>query len=242
MKKYILLFAILPLILLGTGCSAQNIFKAEPIDEKEVYNGREIITKEMGDVIISVEFDGQSENDFVYYVEIMNRSGEIILVNPAGIFAKAVDRNLSETEEYFGTMRAADPERELMQINREKESRKTIHSVATGLNAAFALLSIIGNLSDDDTRNDGAKVVHDVFVWADNQAREEIDYSESMKHLESQRKFWKNEVLRKTELKPDDSVGGLVFIPFNPEIKFLRLTVPAGNLKFDFYFKQIQVE
>lgn len=242
MKKYILLFAILPLILLGTGCSAQNIFKAEPIDEKEVYNGREIVTKEMGDVIISVEFDGQSENDFVYYVEIMNRSGEIILVNPAGIFAKAVDRSLSETEEYFGTMRAADPERELMQINREKESRKTIHSVATGLNAAFALLSIIGNLSDDDTRNDGAKVVHDVFVWADNQAREEIDYSESMKHLESQRKFWKKEVLRKTELKPDDSVGGLVFIPFNPEIKFLRLTVPAGNLKFDFYFKQIQVE
>lgn len=242
MKKYILLITILPLILIGTGCSAQNIFKAEPIDEKEVYNGREIVTKEMGDIVVSVEFDGQSENDFVYYVEILNRSGEIISVNPAKIFAKAVDRDLSETDEFFGTMRAADPERELMQINREKEGRKTIHTVATGLNAAFALLSIIGNLSDDDTRNDGAKVVHDVFVWADNQTREEIDYSESMKYLESQRKFWKNEVMRKTELRPDDSVGGLVFIPFNPEIKFLRLTVPVGDLEFDFYFKQIRID
>lgn len=242
MKKIILIIAILPVIIIGTGCSAQNIFKAEPIDEKEIYNGREIVTKEMGDIIVSVEFDGQSENDFVYYVEITNRSGDIINVNPAGIFAKAVGQDLSETEEYFGTMRAADPERELMQINREKESRKTIHSVATGLNAAFALLSIIGNLSDDDSRNDGAKVVHDVFVWADNQAREEIDYSESMKYLESQRKFWKNEVLRKSELETEDTVGGLVFIPFNSGIKFLRLTVPVNDLEFDFYFKQIRVE
>ena len=139
-------------------------------------------------------------------------------------------------------MWAADPKSEIARISKEKEGRKTMHSVTTGLNAAFTLLSIIGTLSDKDSRNDGRKVVHDVVVWADNQVREEIDYTKTMKQLESRRKFWKNEVLNYTELKKDERVGGLVFIPFNPEIKYLRLIVPVNNTDFEFYFKQVKID
>jgi hypothetical protein len=242
MKKIFLQTSLALTFLFITACSTQIIFKADPLDEKEVYNRREIVTKETDEAVVSVEFDGQSENDFVFYVEIENRSDELLTINPVNIFAEAVKKDLSSIDKDFGPMWAADPKSEIARINKEKEGRKTMHSVTTGLNAAFTLLSIIGTLSDKDTGHDGHKVVHDVVVWADNQVREEIDYRESMKHLESQRKFWKNEVLNYTELKKNERVGGLVFIPFNPKIKYMRLIIPVNNTDFEFYYKQVRVD
>jgi hypothetical protein len=74
---------------------------------------------------------------------------------------------------------AMRPKIEIARVRKEKENRKNMHSVTTSLNAAFTLLSIIETISDKDTRHDGSKVVHDVVVWADNQASEEIDYNET---------------------------------------------------------------
>jgi hypothetical protein len=62
------------------------------------------------------------------------------------------------------------------------------------------------------------------------------------KQLESRRKFWKNEVLNYSELKKDERVGGLVFIPVNPQVKYLRVVVPIGNADFQFYFKQVRID
>lgn len=242
MKKLLLLAVFILTVVLFSACSTQTLFKADPLDEKEIYNGREIVTKENDEAVVSVEFDGQSENDFVYYVEIENHSDELLTINPGNILAEAVKKDLRSIDKRFGPMWAADPKSEIARISKEKEGRKTMHSVTTGLNAAFTLLSIIGTLADNDKRNDGRKVVHDVVVWADNQVREEIDYNESMKSLESQREFWKNEVLNYTELKKDERVGGLVFIPFNPEIKYMRLIVPVNNTDFEFYYKQVMVD
>lgn len=242
MKKIFLQATLALAVLFITACSTQKLFKADPLDEKEIYNGREIVAKETDEAVVSVEFDGQSDYNFIFYVEIENRSDEPLTINPRDIFAEAIKKDLTEIDERFQPLWAADPEIELSRIKKEKDGIKTMHSVSTGLNAAFTLLSIIGTLSDKDTRNDGRKVLHNVVVWADNQVREEIDYSESMKSLESQRKFWMNEALNYTELKKDQRVGGLVFIPFNPKIKFMRLVIPIGNTDFEFYYKMVKIE
>ena len=234
-------FLVLSLLIV-TACSTQNLFKVDPLDEKVVYNGREIVTKENDDVSVSVEFDGQSEKDFVFYVHIKNISEDTILVTPREIFSEALKKDLTEVDKRFGLIWATDPEIELTQIIKEKENRKTMHGVTTGLNAAFALVSIIADLSDNNKHGDGHRVVRNVAVWADNQIREELDYNESMRHLESQREFWGNEVLRNTDLFKDDEVGGLVFIPFNPGIKYMRLVIPIGNTDFEFYFKQVKID
>lgn len=242
MKKIFLQTTLALAVLFITACSTQNLFKADPLDEKIVYNGREIVTKENDYVSVSVEFDGQSENDFVFYVHLKNLSEDTVLVTPRDIFIEALNKDLSEVDKRFGIMWAADPEIELKQITKEKENRKTMHGITTGLNAAFALVSIIADLSDNNKYGDGHKVVRDVAVWADNQIREEIDYNESMKHLESQKEFWGNEVLRNTDLLKDDEVGGLVFLPFNPKVKYMRLVIPIGNTDFEFYFKQVKID
>lgn len=242
MKKLLLLAVFILTAALFSACSTQTLFKADPLDEKTVYNGREIVTKENDDVSVSVEFDGQSENDFVFYVHIKNISDDTILVTPRDIFVEALKKDLNEVDKRFGLMSAADPEIELKQISKEKESRKTMHGVTTGLNAAFALVSIIADISDNNKHGDGHRVVRNVAVWADNQIREEIDYSESMKHLESQKEFWGNEVLRNTDLLKDEEVGGLVFLPFNSKIKYMRLVIPIGNTDFEFYFKLVKID
>ncbi len=242
MKKIFLQTTLSLTVLFITACSTQIIFKADPLDQKDIYNGREIVTKETDEAVISVEFDGQSGNDFVFYVEIENRSDEPIEINPKDVFAEAVEKDLKKIDERFQPLWAADPEMVLGRIDKEKEGRKTMYSVTTGLNAAFTLLSIFGTLSDKDTRHDVHKVVHDVVVWANNQVREEIDYNESMKSLESQRKFWKNEALNYTELKKNERVGGLIFIQLNPKINYIRLVVPVGNTDFEFCYKQVMVK
>lgn len=229
-------------VIILTACSTQYLFKVDPLDEKIVYNGREIVTKENDAVSVSVEFDGQSENDFVFYVHIKNISDDTVLVTPRDIFIEALKKDLSEVDKRFGIMLAADPEIQLTHINKEKESRKTMHGVTSSLNAAFALVSIIADLSDNNKYGDGHKVIRNVTVWADNQIREEINYSESMKHLESQKEFWGNEVLRNTDLIKGEEVGGLVFVPFNPNVKYMRLIVPVGNTDFEFYYKQVKVD
>lgn len=242
MKKIFLQTTLAFAVLFITACSTQIIFKADPLDEKEVYNGREIVTKESDEVIVSVEFDGQSDNDFVFYVEIKNLSGDSLIIDPRNVFAEAIKKDLAEIDKRFQPLWAADPEMEISRINKEKDGRRTVFTVTSGLNTAFTLLSIVGTLADKGTRNNVHRVVRDFVVWADNQVRAEINYNESMKSLESQRKFWKNEVLNYTELKKDQRIGGLVFIPFNPKVKYMRLIVPVGNTDFEFYYKQVKID
>lgn len=242
MKKIFLLSISILIVILVTACSSQIFFKAAPLDEKETYNGREIVTKGNNDASVSIEFDGQVETDFVFYVEIENRSEDMLIIDPRDIFAEAVRKDLITIDDRFELMWAVDPQVEITRLVREKESRKKMHSVNTGLNTAFTLLSIINTLSDNNSRNDGHKIVRDVVFWADNQVREEVNYNETMKSLEYQRSFWKNEALNYTELKKDQRIGGLIFLPFNPKVKFIRLVIPIKNFDFEFYFKQVKID
>ncbi|MBX3009684.1 MAG: hypothetical protein KF816_16795 [Melioribacteraceae bacterium] len=238
MKRYLLFVLIL---VVTAGCSSGQLYKVDPLDEKELYNGREIVTKESENSIVSVEFDGLSEGQFIFYVDVQNLNNQPAIIDPAEIFAEALQSDLLSNDHRFPIFNAVNPENEIDAINKGIKSRKTFHEIATGANAAFTLLSIIGTLADNNSRNDGHKIIHKVGRWADVQIREEIDYDASMKEMETKREFWRNEALRLTELEQDEVIGGLIFIPFNPKVKYLRVVVPVEKEDFEFFFKVVKV-
>jgi len=237
MKRYfyiVLLFVI-------AGCSSAQLYKVDPLDDKDIYNGREFVTKESETSIVSVEFDGLSEGQFVFYIDVQNLSTQPAFIDPAEIFVEALHSDLLNIDQRFPVYYAVDPEKEIDAINKGIKTRKTFHEITTGANAAFTLLSIIGTLTDNNSRNDAHKVLHKVGRWADAQIREEIDYDASMKDMSAKREFWRKEALQITELQQDEIIGGLVFIPFNPKIKYLRIVVPVENEDFEFLFKVVKV-
>lgn len=238
MKRYLLFILIL---VVTAGCSSGQLYKVDPLDEKELYNGREIVTKESENSIVSVEFDGLSEGQFIFYVDVQNLNNQPAIIDPAEIFAEALQSDLLSNDHRFPIFNAVNPENEIDAINKGIKSRKTFHEIATGANAAFTLLSIIGTLADNNSRNDAHKIIHKVGRWADVQIREEIDYDASMKEMETKRAFWRNEALRLTELEQDEVIGGLIFIPFNPKVKYLRVVVPVEKEDFEFFFKVVKV-
>ena len=240
MKGKVLLF-IMVFGLITSACSTQ-IIKLVTLEDKDFYKGREIVTKVDDNTRISVEIDNYTGDEVVFYVQIENKSGEKIFIQPRDFYVDAVEKDLVSYDEHFRRFYALDPERQIKKINEDMEDRKTAHAVVTGLNATFALVSVVADLTDNDSENDAHQVSRDIAVWADNQVNEEIDYDAAMNEYDSQKEFWKNEVLRITDLYQNDAVGGLIFVPINKEIKYLKLTVPLDSGIYTFLYKQVVVE
>jgi len=241
MKKKIIAACFVLIALTIYGCSTQ-IVKLETLEEKDYYKGREIVTKEDDKIGVSVEVDSYSGEQVVFYVHFENKSGNKILVEPKDFYVEAMKKDLISVEPYFKRLYALDPEKQINKINQDMENRKTEHSVLTGLNATLALVSLVVDLTDKNEENDVNQVSRDVAVWADNQVNEEMDYDASMREHKSQKEFWKNEVMRITDLYPNDSVGGLIFVPLDKRAELLKFSIHVDNKVFTFLYKKVIVE
>ena len=241
MKKKIIPVGLVLLTIVVSGCSTP-IVKLETLEDKDYYQGREIVTKENDTVNVSVEVDSYNKKEAVFYIQIENNSHQKIFIEPNDFYVEAVEKDLSSIDKRFKRFYALDPEKEIDKINDDMESRSTAHGVITGLNATFALVSIVADIADKNDDDDAYEVSRDIAVWADNQVNEEINFDASMNEYESQKEFWKNEVLRITDLYEDDRIGGLVFIPVSPKIEYLKFTIPIERRMFTFLYKRVVVK
>ena len=117
------------------------------------------------------------------------------------------------------------------------KSDNTAIFVATGLNVVFSLFDTIVDLSDGEDNNT-EEVMENVLIFTGNQVNEEISYQNDIEYLKSSRKYWKNEVLRKTELESDEGVEGIIFIPLYPDAKYIKVVIPIGKTLHSYKFKQ----
>lgn len=231
--KY-LLFVFLLLVL--TNC-ASSFYTLSPDESASLDQGREIIEKEDSVSYSWLSFEDYTDNEFVFHVFIYNKEQDEFVFNPADISIKYYDnhKNLLSRK----PQNAIDPEEQIESLNYAIEEREKSHDVSTGLNVAFALLSTVVDLTDDND-NDAGEVLENVVIFTDNQINEEIDYENDIDYLKANKRYWKNEVLRKTELSKDESVDGIFYIPFNKDAKFVKVSVPIGNSIHTYKFQQFE--
>jgi len=236
------------LIILGTltivlsGCVPRSVYKLESLEEKEFYKGREIVTKVNDSTKVSVEVDNYDAGRVMFYVQIENNSSNKIFIEPADYYVDVVSEDLKTINTLYPRYYAVDPEKEINRINQDMESRKSSHSFLTGANAVLAFISVASDLTDKNDKHKANHVSDDINVWANNQTAENINYDNSISNLDSKKEYWKNQVLRKTDLYPGEQVGGIVVVSTNPEAEYLEFTIPLENNSYNFLFKKIIVE
>jgi len=235
-RKLFLLIIILA--ALTSACSPQ-VVKLTSVDEAEYYNGREIVSKEDDNASVTVEIDTYSGDEVVFYIEIENKSNEKMFIKPANFYVDALEADLYSFDKHLPRFYALNPEEQIERIDGDKNSRKTAHSVFTGINAITGLVSIVADLSDGNNYGKAENVANDIGNWAGNQIDEEIDYDASMNEYEYQKEFWKNEVLRTTDLYQNDFTGGLLFVPISNEAEYLKLTIPTEFGNYNFLYKKV---
>ena len=146
------------------------------------------------------------------YLYAENKDEENFLFDPPKIFVKAYDQNKKQIQ--IPILYAIDPEEQIYVLNKNIEERENTHDVVTGLNIVFSLLDTFVDLTDDDDNNT-EEVLENVVIFSGNQIGEEIDYESDIDYLKSQKAYWKNEVLRRTELSKEENIDGIFYLPYN---------------------------
>ena len=221
-----------------TNCSS-SFLTLSPDEKSSLDMGRRIIEKETENVFSSISFEDQNSKEYIFHLFVYNKNDKRVTIDPKKIYFKAYDENRDPM--YSTRFYAFNPEDEIRNINKEMAEREDEHDVSTGLNIAFSLFDTILDLSDDEDDNVG-EVLENVAIFTSNQVGEEIDYSNDMEYLQAQKTFWKNEVLRITELDQEEDTGGIFFTPIISDAKYIKLFIPFGDEVHTYKFKQIVVE
>ena len=223
------------------GCSASEMFTFIPDKEKvDTENGTEIAFIEDEYIFSNIEFEEQSEGNFIFYVFLFNKSDENIKLDPSEIRMIAFDENKNPVKNIPDTYFAIDPHLMVGQLNEDINNRETEHDVTTGFNIITAIVSTAVDLSNDNDNNLG-EVIENVAVFTDKQIHEEAAFSNDVEYLENQKAFWKNEVLPPKELSGNEDIGGLVFIPACPEAAYIKVIIPFEKTKHTYFFKKEKV-
>ena len=222
-------------------CAPSPVYKLTSLDdEMEFERGREFVTKEDESIATSIEFEDYTEDYYVFYVQVYNKSDKPYTFHPQHIMIERLNRDLKPFHNRKFTY-AVNPEVKLAMLDEEIKNRESWHAAATGINIAVGVLGVLSEIIDDDDDDDAYEVAEDIAIFADNQISEEVSYDIDKADLNSQKEFWKNEVLRKTTLHKDEQIGGLVFIPFNEINKYIKIEIPADENSHAYAFKQIQI-
>lgn len=236
---------LLGLILLAIflmSCAPSPVYRVTSLEDLTEYvDGEEFTTKEDGHAASSIEFEDYTDNNLIFYVQMANKSENQITIHPEKITIEILNSDMlsySKRRIFY----SLDPEKQIDMLNEKIKDRDNWHEAATGINIFFGLVSIISDIADDDNRNDVCEVAEDIGVFTNNQINEEINHDIDIEELSSEKEFWKNEVLRITTLEKDEQIGGLVFLPFYPDAKFVKIEIPVGNSKHSYLYKQFRIK
>lgn len=217
-------------------CSApKSLVKLEPTQEatKWLY-GQEFAKDSVAGIIYEVGFDQIVEPNYLFDLEITNRSNLEILIDPCDFYYIPLNDSLQPiTEEKF---HASDPEQEILNIEKrlsitEARRKNSVALSIIGLGVDIASSIIIA--TDDNPHNDFIRT--DMFnaVQAGNVVNE-FQAADLMELRDS----WSESTIRKTTLEPGYSMKGKVFFPYFPKAKYLQMVFPVDNQNVLVLFQQ----
>lgn len=237
MKTRTLLFTFLsfPTILFFSCSAPKSLVKLEPSQESTRWlYGQEFAKDSVAGIIYEVGFDQIVDPNYLFDLDITNRSNLEILIDPCDFYYIPLNDSLQPiAEEYF---HASDPEKEILNIEKrlsitEARRKNSVALSIIGLGVDVASSIIIA--TDDNPHNDFIRT--DMFnaVQAGNVVNEF-----QAANLQELRDSWSESTIRKTTLEPGFSMKGKVFFPFCPKAKYLQLVFPVDDQNVQILFEQ----
>ncbi len=225
----------------------RTVIRVEPDDSEVVFwsHGQAIAEQQENGIWCRAAFSHANPDFLVFDIEVINQGESDLLVTPEDMDLIAMPNNFR--------LPAVDPERVLLSMevdaSRREANAKNV-AVATGVVVAAAVVAAA--VSDDGNDNDNNDVVDDYDVadaivdvavpalYLSATFASEPPLSTPVNALPPAEEviFWSDYALRRTTLRPDESIRGLVAFPRYDDTNEFHLDVPIDELSFQFQFHQ----
>lgn len=246
LKTYTYLLLILGISLLLTSCfTPQKIVRIAPQEQENIfwYQGQAIAEKKQDSVIVRAAFSHTDRKYLLFDVEVFNEKDVPILVSPEVLSLKTPNNH---------QFPAIDPESIILSMEMrasQKEANAKNAAVVGGVVLVGA--AVVAATSDNGSGNDNsydsddydaldfaADVVPSI-AWGLSFHQDPIltEYPQALPTSE-QIPFWQDIVLRRTTLRPGESIRGLVAFPRFDNTNALELIIPIEMDNFLFLFTQ----
>ncbi|WP_128543524.1 hypothetical protein [Larkinella soli] len=236
------------LLLAGSGGCTRSILQVRPVSGEVAWiDGRPTTRTEQDSLGLVASFERLDMQYLALDIEIKNRSGHAIEVNPTDFRYVALNadrdtvyRVLSAGSSYPLVYSAADPalEGDRVVTNQEREVKrlkraKVINTVLMVAVIASDVASTASSRNRSPERWVQNRVTHDNLYTA-IQAKRLIDhgtFADRMQRYDYESYRWKELALKRTTVEAGQSVRGLVYLPYNREISYLLVGYTRPELQ-----------
>lgn len=245
MLKPASLILILLFALFLAGCGAGPLFHLRSIEEPyRWYQGQQVVKRSVGGLDVYLTFDEQSGENLIFYVELFNASDESIIVSPE-LFVCHTYKNLPgeprSAHRPGKVLRPLNPEDRITHITKTIASERSRHTTLVLLDATLEVLTAVGDAATTRTKEQAEERNEERGERDRKRAEREVHHATRMAELESQRELWRSEAFRKTTLFPDESVGGKIFIPLDPDARYVEIVISIKNDRQEVLYEQVKL-
>ncbi len=255
---------------LFTGCTPDPVYRlrAHVPDSTSFWDqGREVVTHTVDSLQVAVSYANTTNDGHKFRLAFINRSSAPVTVDPLGVYAvvteKLSDRKRIKRTRYDSTrgreftgyvfrrdtlatadtLYARNPERVLLEIDKERSREEAEAEEAAALDALSVTLDAVGEIADppqspEERTADAAEDAEEERKRAERRARRERRRA----RLGQRRTKWAQSALRRTTLAPGMRTSGFVVVPVDPHAFTLVLHVEGRSGVVKVPFRQIRHE
>ena len=198
--------------------------------------GRASVMREQGGVAVAVAFDHQDGGNLGLRVEVENRTGNQLDVDPS-TFTFTDCRSMAVGSCGL-THPVINPERVLNALDERQSREQASAANSQAFLGTMVILSAVGDVasvaSGHANRDTGSNTANAGAVMESDAA---VRNSE-LASVAVQQQIWSNEALRRNTLFPGRGTSGRVYLPIDLDAQIVWLHVRTGGQIFSFPFRQ----
>jgi hypothetical protein len=238
------LLPLLAIILFLQACSPKPVFRMSPVaDETSWLSGREYVVSDNDSIMVVLAYYRHMGDLFYFDIEIVNFSDESLHVAPEQFYYTAYTGDPLLVTTLAHDRSAVNPEDKLLELDLAASKMDADRRTTAGLDAAFLTLGVVGDMAALSTGASGEEMswrIHDrTNMVIDMEIRDER-FRRSLGNMAEARNIWELDMLRKTDLQPDEYVRGMVAFPLRESARFYDLIFTINGYDHLFRYEQFR--
>lgn len=242
MKKYVLIvFALSLTILFSCYVAPKPVFRLKPVAENQTWLfGKEYVTSCNDSVEIALAFDRVMGTNYVFKVEIINKTRRNMLIQPEKCFyvAEIAQVNGVRTD----TVWAIDPENEILKVDKQMSRTFASYKSTQGTYSFLSVLDLVSDVATVGSKKSDEEIKAEKLDDVEQELAElsnEVRYEKKFSTLNEIRNEWEFKALRKTTLPGGYGIQGRIYFPVYPGAKSIGIRLLVDRYEFSQKFQQI---
>ena len=247
--------ALLLLIVL-TGCTPDPVYRLSstiPDSSSQWIQGRQVVTRTQDSLRATVAYVRTTNDGHLFDVRLANLSDTSLLIDPSDFYAvttQVIPRpdTVRTIPDSFIPNRASarDPEEMLLAIDLRASEVEANARTSRGLYALEGLTSVADDVADiagePDTEQEETREAVESIEREQRRENDVREYRSRMTQLERRRFEWAQRTLRRTSPPPGMGVSGRVYVPVDPNARFVLVHVGRDGRYVVFPYRQKKYE